>query len=255
MAPSSLSPRALQLRQDEALCCGPHPQGHTQQTCLGVEETVPAPGHLQHPNAVGQPHRTPPPACGGRDAARPGGQGSAPEAAPEGSGSRPLHRSPGPGLSCCGRRDGTVSPPHTAGARVEQLNTTHPWRAAPCLTCIFMPSRPSLGRKRARSGSEGRAGARRHPRPCPGDSRWLAAQGRQEAPSGTRSPSSPNRQFTTAPLPLSPRPSRWSLKQPCPSTGFPVLPSGVPRVCTLWWLLPRRWPLKPPPNTGPLSDM
>lgn len=157
-----------------------------------------------HNTHAWQASRTAPrPSSRGRDAARPGAQGSLPRLRlavrrPGGSGSRcpsPAalghlgSRSTGPWalLLWPAGRDPWPSP-HSRGTA-----------AAPRLTCIFMPSRPSLGRKRARSGSEGRAGARRCPQPCPvtaagslhRDAGRLAAQGRREAPSRTRSPPAP----------------------------------------------------------------
>lgn len=33
-----------------------------------------------------------------------------------------------------------------------------------------------------------------------------------------------------------------------------ALPSGVPRVCTAWWLLPPRRPSQASPDTGPLAN-
>lgn len=125
-----------------------------------------------HNTHAWQASRTAPrPSSRGRDAARPGAQGSLPRLRlavrrPGGSGSRcpsPAalghlgSRSTGPWalLLWLAGRDPWPSP-HSRGTA-----------AAPRLTCIFMPSRPSLGRKRAQSGSEGRAGARRRPQPCP----------------------------------------------------------------------------------------
>lgn len=108
-----------------------------------------APNHPQRANVAGYAaHVQVPGTPRALEAQGPVGPGSAPEATPHIR--WPVGREPWP------------SPPGWGSCRVTAEHDG-PTRAAPCLTCIFMPSRPSLGKNRARSGSEGRAGARRHP--------------------------------------------------------------------------------------------
>lgn len=203
-----------------------------------------------HNTHAWQASRTAPrPSSRGRDAARPGAQGSLPRLRlavrrPGGSGSRcpsPAalghlgSRSTGPWALLLWRagRDPWPSP-HSRGTA-----------AAPRLTCIFMPSRPSLGRKRARSGSEGRAGARRRPQPCPATAAGSLHRDAERLPPGR---GAPRPQGTVHDRPAALIPKAF------PMVPEAALPSGVPRVCTAWWLLPPRRPSQASPDTGPLAN-
>lgn len=140
---------------------------------------------------------------------------------------------PAPGLSCCGRRDGTPGPPHTPGAR---------WlpRASPASSCHRGPAWEGKGPGQGAKAEPGPGGARSRAR------RQLLARCtgtpggslQDEEPPGPRAP------FTTAPLPSSPRPSRWSPKRPC----LPECPESAPRG----GFFHRDGPPKPHQTPGPL---
>lgn len=200
-----------------------------------------APDAPQHPRVAGEPDSTP--ALEQRPGRRtPWSAGLPPEAAPRGQAAWGLRVS----LSLP-RSSGTLglpqhrplgSPAVAGGTGPLALPTLpgHGSCPAPHLHLHAIEAQPGKekGPVRERRQSRGQAA----PAAVPGDSRWLAAQGRREAPSRTRSPPAPGHRS---------RPPR------CPHPqGLPDGPQSGPESAPRGGFFHRDGPPKPHQTPGPL---